>query len=57
MSLFEHFLGFEESEDEKRHGNESQWKLSSVTPANLLVDRTTERAFQEEWEADEWRKC
>lgn len=57
MSLFESFLGFVQLEDEKRDADESQWKLSSVTPASLLVDWTTERVFQEEQEADERRKC
>lgn len=57
MSLFERFLGFVQLEDEKRDADDSQWKLSSVTPASLLVDWTTERVFQEEQEADERRKC
>lgn len=57
MSLFESFLGFVQLEDEKRDADESQWKLSSVTPARIPVDWTTERVFQEEQEADERRKC
>lgn len=57
MSLFERFLGFVQLEDEKRDADESQWKLSSATPASLLADWTTERVFQEQQEADERRKC
>lgn len=57
MSLFERFLGFVQFEDEKQDADESQWKLSSATPASLLADWTTERVFQEQQEADERRKC